>query len=129
MVGLSRMISLAARGGIELEDIVDQLESTLVCSSYAVRTATKRDTSPGSSCPMSIGKALTQMYEEMQSELHLKYHGVNKMGFDGETAQLNNTYDKADGANVVNPCPICGLELTFEGGCNTCKSCGYSKCE
>ena len=132
MVGLSRMISLAARGGIELEDIVDQLESTLVCSSYAVRTATKRDTSPGSSCPMSIGKALTQMYEEMQSELHLKYHGENKMGSDKETAQLkknHNTYDKADGANVVNPCPICGLELTFEGGCNTCKSCGYSKCE
>ena len=26
-------------------------------------------------------------------------------------------------------CPVCGQELTFEGGCNSCKSCGYSKCD
>ena len=25
-------------------------------------------------------------------------------------------------------CPECGGELVFEGGCNTCKDCGYSKC-
>jgi ribonucleoside-diphosphate reductase alpha chain len=133
MVGLSRMISLAARGGIGIEKIVDQLESTLVCSSYAVRTATKHDTSPGSSCPMSIGKALTNMYNEMHEELVAK--GVN-FDADGEEAEVVNVdpklpedSEKADGANVINPCPICGAELTFEGGCNTCKSCGYSKCE
>ena len=26
-------------------------------------------------------------------------------------------------------CPQCGGELIFEGGCNTCKSCGWSKCD
>jgi ribonucleoside-diphosphate reductase alpha chain len=25
-------------------------------------------------------------------------------------------------------CPECGEPLTFEGGCNICKSCGWSKC-
>lgn len=25
-------------------------------------------------------------------------------------------------------CPQCGEPLTFEGGCNTCKNCGWSKC-
>jgi len=30
---------------------------------------------------------------------------------------------------VVNPCPQCGEELAFEGGCNVCKSCGWTKCE
>ena len=25
-------------------------------------------------------------------------------------------------------CPECGGELRFEGGCNTCPECGYSKC-
>ena len=25
-------------------------------------------------------------------------------------------------------CPECGGDLIFEGGCNTCKDCGYSKC-
>jgi ribonucleoside-diphosphate reductase alpha chain len=25
-------------------------------------------------------------------------------------------------------CPECGEELRFEGGCNSCPNCGYSKC-
>ena len=25
-------------------------------------------------------------------------------------------------------CPECGEPLIFEGGCNSCKNCGYSKC-
>ena len=25
-------------------------------------------------------------------------------------------------------CPECGKPLAFEGGCNICRSCGYSKC-
>ena len=25
-------------------------------------------------------------------------------------------------------CPECGEPLTFEGGCNICKACGWSKC-
>jgi hypothetical protein len=30
---------------------------------------------------------------------------------------------------VKNPCPKCGAELEFQGGCNVCKSCGWTKCE
>lgn len=126
MVGLSRMISLAARGGIGIEKIVDQLESTLVCSSYAVRTATKHDTSAGSSCPMAIGRALMNMYREMQEELKEKNPTTTQKE---KTPSFIELSEKEDGANIVNPCPICGSELTFAGGCNTCKSCGYSKCE
>ena len=69
MIGLSRQISLAARGGIDIYSIVDQLKSSGTCPSYAVRTATKHDTSKGSSCPVAIGNALLEMYEEMQDEL------------------------------------------------------------
>ena len=25
-------------------------------------------------------------------------------------------------------CPECGNEIAFEGGCQTCKNCGWSKC-
>lgn len=28
-----------------------------------------------------------------------------------------------------NTCPDCGMELANEGGCVTCKNCGYSKCD
>lgn len=42
MIGLSRMISLSARGGISIDNILDQLKSCGVCPSYAVRSATKK---------------------------------------------------------------------------------------
>lgn len=29
---------------------------------------------------------------------------------------------------VSAPCPECGKEMTVEGGCPTCKHCGYAKC-
>ena len=112
MIGLSRMISLSARGGINVYDIVDQLKSSGTCPSYAVRSATKRDTSIGSSCPVAVGEALISMYEEMQNT---KPVSVKKKA---ETENVNSE----------TKCPECGNELTFEGGCNTCKNCGYSKC-
>lgn len=106
MIGLSRMISLAARNGVGIKEIIDQLDSCGTCPSYAVRRATKKDTSPGSCCPVAIGKALMDMWKEVNSG--------------------HNTVDEI--STKVN-CPECGAALVFEGGCNTCKSCGYSKCD
>ena len=32
--------------------------------------------------------------------------------------------------NINQPtCPECGEPLVFEGGCNICKACGWSKCD
>ena len=104
MIGLSRMISLAARSGCELDDIVGQLKSCGSCPSYAVRRATKHDTSEGSCCPMAVANALLEMRDEMQGK------SVTK-------------------SDVINPCPQCGAELEFQGGCNVCKSCGWTKCD
>lgn len=69
MTGLSRMTSLAARAGASIEAIVDQLKSSGTCPSYAVRKATQKDTSKGSSCPVAIGYALMDMYNEVQADL------------------------------------------------------------
>ena len=69
MIGLSRMISLSARGGIDIFTIVDQLNSTGSCPSYSVRRATRKDTSRGSCCPMAVGNALLDMYNEVQEAL------------------------------------------------------------
>lgn len=119
MIGLSRMISLAARGGINVYSIVDQLKSSGTCPSYAVRTATKHDTSKGSSCPVAIGNALLEMYEEMMDEV----------GFsDIEEKELEVITPKIVPVSKAK-CPQCGGELVFEGGCNTCKNCGWSKCD
>lgn len=107
MVGLSRMISLSARAGVSLDDIIDQLNSCGVCPSYAVRKATKGDTSPGSCCPIAVGKALKDMHNELIGK-----EVINKS------------------LNVNSPkCPKCGAELIHEGGCNICKNCGWTKCD
>lgn len=122
MIGLSRMISLAARSGCSIENIVDQLSSCGSCPSYAVRSATKHDTSKGSCCPMAIGYALKEMYDEMISEITCEEDELNEAFF---TEPVMVAHDRT----VVNPCPVCREELTFEGGCNICKSCGWSKCD
>ena len=117
MTGLSRMISLAARAGCSIYDIVDQLNSSGTCPSYAVRRATKHDTSPGSSCPVAVGNALLDMQIEINEEL--------------EIDNPKPIIKKKETKSVILPkykCPECGSEITFEGGCQTCKNCGWSKC-
>lgn len=125
LTGLSRMISLSARAGVDIYSIVDQLKSSGTCPSYAVRTATKHDTSKGSSCPVAVGNALMEMYEDLQGEL-----------FEDKKTLEKSTEEKRIEAQAANkkiktviPCPECGAPLVFEGGCNTCKECGYSKCD
>ena len=130
MVGLSRMISTSARGGVDIYTIVDQLKSTGACPSYAVRSATKHDTSKGSCCPMAVGNALLDMYEELHRELFVDDDDDSEEKF-----QIKKTVSPAPQKEVTvatpkkNPCPSCGEELTFEGGCNICKNCGWSKCD
>ena len=120
MTGLSRMVSLLCRAGVDIMTIKDQLDSTGVCPSYATRKATHHDTSKGSCCPMAIGNALVEMYNEMQSELDDK---------DDEEKPVKKTpVEPIKDVNMRQQlCPDCGEPLVFEGGCCTCKSCGYTK--
>lgn len=124
MVGLSRMISISARGGIDIETIVDQLNSSGSCPSYTARRVTRKDTSKGACCPMAVGNALMEMYNEMQQELAVRRDCP-------KAAKKPKTEPKA----VPGPeadrhmfCPECGEKLVFEEGCNICKNCGWSKC-
>jgi len=107
MIGLSRTISLAARNGINIEDIVDQLNSCGVCPSYAVRKATKGDVSPGSCCPVAVGKALLNMRNEV----------------------IGTQENEITAASISPKCPKCGEPVVQEGGCTICKNCGWSRCD
>lgn len=112
LVGLSRMISIAARSGVPVHVIVDQLQSVGLCSAYTVRAAKLGDTSKGTSCCTAIGNALLSMWKQVQDEL-----------FDSED---DDEFTCSQPTGVK--CPECGEILRFEGGCNSCPSCGYSKC-
>lgn len=130
MVGLSRMMSLAARGGVDIYSIVDQLKSSTTCPSYAVRRATKKDTSPGSCCPMAVGNALMDMYKEMQQELNEepgeKAVKPKKISFTKIKKPVETKNIQATNAAL---CPICGEPLQASGGCFSCPNDGYSKCD
>ena len=125
MVGLSRMISISARGGIDIETIVDQLNSSGSCPSYTARRVTRKDTSKGACCPMAVGNALMDMYREMQEELSQK--GEKKDSGKVKKAPKPMAVTKREETDKIY-CPECGEPLVFEEGCNICKSCGWSKC-
>lgn len=128
MVGLSRMISLACRGGVKIEDIVDQLQSTGACPSYASRTATKHDTSKGACCPMAVGNALMDMWKEMKERIE---KGNSIIALADSNSQIPSPKSRTPFNSEVDngtKCPECGSELIQESGCVICKSCGWSKC-
>jgi ribonucleoside-diphosphate reductase alpha chain len=102
---LSRMISLALRGGIKLEDIIEQLQSACTCPSYAVAKATGKGVSPGKSCPSAIAVALKELQKEFKPNI-----------------------EKETKVVVKTLCPQCGNELVSQSGCWQCNNCGYSKC-
>lgn len=119
MIGLSRLISLSARGGIKIDDILDQLKSCGVCPSYAVRTATKKDTSPGSCCPVAVGKALKEMHNKVLNIIN------NRDTNNAETIKV-----KVKEVIDLEECPNCHEKtLIHTGGCVQCNNCSYSKCD
>lgn len=126
MVGLSRMISISARGGISIETIVDQLNSSGSCPSYTARKVTRKDTSKGACCPMAVGNALMDMYKEMQAELAEKQQANETVKV--KKAPKPKAVPAAESSEIKSYCPECGEPLNFEEGCNICKNCGWSKC-
>ena len=125
-IGLSRVISMAARAGCKVQDIADQLLSCGVCPSYAVRRATKHDTSPGACCPIAIGKALMEMWQEFQEERKIPINPPESSEAEHTAAVPSET--TAEPQPDTPKCPQCGAEIVFEEGCLNCKNCGWSKC-
>lgn len=128
MVGLSRMISLACRGGVKIEDIADQLQSTGACPSYASRTATKHDTSKGACCPMAVGNALMEMWKEMKERIEKGSSIIALADSNSQIPSSENIPSSNPETDNGAKCPECGSELIQEGGCVICKSCGWSRC-
>lgn len=128
LTGLSRMISLAARGGVGIGAIADQLKSCGSCPSYAVRSAKQRDTSKGSCCPSAVANAILEMYKQVQEE----YFSTDEFDEDNTNKKGHSAEEKKSvvitGESKKSGCPVCGEELIPDGNCTYCPSCGWSKC-
>jgi len=129
LAAVSRLISLSARAGVDVYTIADQLQSCPACPSYVGRTMTKHDTSKGKCCPDAVANALIEMYKEMQESIS---DGDKDISTSVKSQTIKKNIESKESTvdiEIKNPCPVCGEELTFEGGCNVCKNCGWSKCD
>ena len=121
LTAMTRLVSASLRGGVPFDYVMDQLESCGGCDAYRARKVTKHDTSPGSSCATAIAIALKDMQKSIYRDI-----------FDEELDKdesIKETPVVLEHSNDEKPkCPECGEEISFEGGCNICKSCGWSKC-
>ena len=129
LTAISRMISLAARSGVDVYSIIDQLNSVPACPSYVSRNVKDHNCSKGSSCPSAVANALLEMYEEIQDDLfdedeYFKESAekIVQVIHNNKTIELPKIKNKAR-------CPECGGEIVFESQCKTCKNCGWSACE
>lgn len=130
---LSRMISLALRGGISIEDIADQLSSTINCPSFASARAKGLPLSQGSSCANAIGKILIKMDKEFQEMFKMVCKQEDEELIQEDNEQEYKDYIKKHGEiefmKAYHKCPQCFDDIRAEGGCMSCPSCSFSKCE
>lgn len=127
---ISRLMSVALRAGVPIEAIIDQAMSIKPCKAYCDRTKSKGDTSRGTSCPSALGYAMQDLYNKIQSRVFDDTETDDKP--EDEFADIPHEslpYVETPDMLARPKCPECGAELTYEGGCNICKSCGYSKCD
>jgi ribonucleoside-diphosphate reductase alpha chain len=104
---INRLISIMLRYNIPLSEIIDQLDK----SSCSLVDA-----------PGVIKRILLNYLDDNDRNNSTKFVDILEPPENGENSE--NGFNRT-------PCPVCGNKdlYTREGGCYTCKNCGYSKCE
>lgn len=113
----ARLVSVALRSGISVEEIIDQLKG-IRCAS-TVRQAGLKCTS----CPDAIAKAIKKVYD-----LQKEAKGDKELPIKISKVIQEKKIETSKNEKMFKYCPECGSVLEHEGGCITCRNCGYSKC-
>lgn len=112
----SRLISLAIRGGIPVDKIIEQLMGTHSCPSYMMSKGSGKYLSPGKSCASAIASKLNTIKKDLDRKKKLKAYENHE-----------NLYLEENECNLP-VCEICGSKLKVAEGCYVCLECGFSKC-
>jgi len=118
---ISRLTSLALRGGVAVEEIADQLESTQVCPAMQYSRGKGRDVE-GKNCPSNLARFLKEVTPKDINQKKIRKVRKKKEKIKNELKKQENNKRK----NGL--CPVCETELYFSEGCVTCPSCGWTKC-
>lgn len=108
----ARLISIAMRAGISADAIIEQLRG-IRCPS-----TTRQKGMSCTSCPDAIARVIQKVMD------------IRGMTPEDISRQISSVENKAEETtqNGFRFCPECGEKLEHEGGCVTCRNCGYSKC-
>ena len=121
------------RGGIHISEVIKQLKKVHSCPAYRARKIQKGDTSIGTSCPSAIGYAIEELCNKINDNLFDGTEADDSLFFDdGDNIMAESRREESKSKEWLTagmPCPECGEPLVFEGGCNICKACGWSKCD
>jgi ribonucleoside-diphosphate reductase alpha chain len=108
----ARLVSIALRSGIDTDVLIEQLKG-IRCPSTIRQQGMKV-----TSCPDAIARVIEKV-KRFQDSGSVK---PDKTLFDKKNDVAEHIYTNA------KYCPECGQKLEHEGGCVTCRNCGYSKC-
>lgn len=124
---VSRLISLALRSGITMDEIVGQIKG--------IRCPSPTLTEGGAifSCADAIAKAV-EVYQKQGETLDLfqrKIDSPGKKAVSSSTVTLSTMGEEKSRRDFIGACPECpdcGVMLEFGEGCMVCRGCGYSRC-
>ena len=112
----ARLTSVALRSGVALDEILTQLRG-IRCPSTIRQSGMKC-----TSCPDAIARVISRTAEKIQKDGINLPKPIHQAIVGGEVASAH-TADRC-----MKFCPECGEKLEHEGGCVSCRGCGYSKC-
>ncbi len=110
----ARLVSVAIRSGMDPKEIIAQLKG-IRCPSCLRQPGV-----PVTSCPDAIAKALEKVIKATQGG---EMSAIPPIMVPAAKRDISPAE-----AKLAKFCPECGSKLEHEGGCVTCRSCGYSKC-
>jgi len=120
----ARLVSVALRSGITIEEVYDQLKG-IRCPS-TIRQQGMECTS----CPDAIAKVIMKVSKLIDSKpksdiaasIQKEKEIVKDLSINGKPIDIPAT------SGEIHVCPECGGLVEHEGGCVVCRNCGFSKC-
>lgn len=125
---LGRYASSMMRAGMAIESIIDATKG-VKCAACTKAKGGKRHVD-GLSCGDIIARTIQEEYELRNNTVVITDSQLYEAMKNPENWVISD--EEADKHRIKfdnNTCPECGVELANEGGCVTCKNCGYSKCD
>ncbi len=121
---ISRLISIALRSGVRLEEIVSQLKGIRCPSSIWHNGRLIL------SCSDAIATALSRYVEENNGDTGGNAAGPTGVADaeDDSGFPVKKTAGKRLQGEMAGVCPECGHLLVNAEGCMVCRSCGFSRC-